>query len=233
MNQSFHLYQLQKVDNQLHALESRIAEIDSTIKNDQRIVQIKSIVKEWKTRIDRIRKELLSLESSGNAIRIDIETNEASLYSGTIRNPKELNDLQLKVNIDKKNLNKNEESQLELLMQIEEYENTLDNYQKKMIQVEGEVATSQALLLGEKSQLLKQIETLETEKNAKSSSIPEESLNIYKKLLKNKHGIAVTLVEDLSCSMCGAPLTPGEWQTARSSSSLSFCSTCGRIIYAG
>jgi uncharacterized protein len=233
MNQTFHLYQLQKVDRQLHALEKRIAEIDAVIKNDRRIVEVENIISQIKARIEKLKRELRSLEEVGKSIRLEIETNEASLYSGTIRNPKELNDLQQKINIDKKNLDKNDEAQLELLMSIEEYEAELDRYQKKMTAVESEVATSHSLLLGEKSQLQKQKETLETERSAKSSSLQESTLTIYAKLIREKHGVAVALVEDLSCTVCGAPMTPAEWQSARSSSSLSFCSSCGRILYAG
>jgi len=233
MNQTFHLYQLQKVDQQLHSLEKRIAEIDAVINDDQRIVEVEKIISQIKIRIEKLNRELRSLEEIGKSIRLEIETNESSLYSGTIRNPKELNDIQQKVNIDKKNMDRNEEAQLELLMSIEEYEAELERYRKKKTAVESEVATSHALLLGEKSQLLKQKETLETERSAKSSFVQEDVLKIYSRLMREKHRIAVSLVEDLSCTVCGAPLTPAERQSARSSSSLSFCSSCGRILYAG
>lgn len=232
MNQSFHLYQLQKVDQQLQKVEKRIEEIDAMIRRDQRILSAEKVVQQQQLELDRINKELRELEEIGKAIRLEVETNESALYAGKIQNPKELNDLQQKINFDKKNLDRNEEAQLDQLMKIEEQEELLGNYRKELVRVKGEVATSHSLLMGEKSQLLKQKETLETERSAKSTSIPEATLKIYTQLLQEKHGVAVALVEDLSCTMCGAPLTPGEWQNARSSSSLSFCSSCGRILYA-
>ncbi|RQV99413.1 hypothetical protein EH221_00225 [bacterium] len=232
MNRAFHLYQLQKVDNKLHSIQKRITEIDTIIENDRRLIEVENGISSIKSRIDKTNKELRELEEIGKEIQMEIEINETALYSGKIRNPKELNDLQQKINIDKKNLNKNENEQLEKLMTIEAYEDALGENQQLLVKVQSQVATSHAILYGEKSQLLKQKMTLETERSAKQASIPADNLETYNQLLQEKRGVAVALVEDLSCTMCGAPLTPAEWQSVRSSETILFCSTCGRILYA-
>ena len=232
MNPAFHLYQLQKIDTELMNLETRLVEIDKVISGDKRIAAIDRAQSQVNALLDKKQKKLKEFEAGAKSIHLEIETNESTLYSGTIKNPKELNDLQHKINADKRNLGKNEENQLEVLMSIEEIESKLDELAAKHVEVESLVATEHAQLMGERSQLLKQKERLETERNAKQSSIPEPILQVYTKLLDTKRGVAVSAVEDLSCTMCGAPLTQGEWQSARSAATLSFCSTCGRILYA-
>jgi predicted nucleic acid-binding Zn-ribbon protein len=232
MNQAFHLYQLQKVDLQIINIQNRIDQIEAIIAKEDRIEKAEGMLRIAIQKLDKTKKELRGLEEIGKSIRTDIETNEASMYSGKVRNPKELADIQQKVNFDKKNRDKNDDAQLDLIMEIENREPEIIELQKLLQQVQSEVATSHSLLLGEKSQLEKQKATLETERHAKSTSINEDSLSIYSRLLKQKHGTAVALVEERSCASCGEPLTPAEWQLARSSAAMSFCSSCGRILFA-
>ncbi len=232
MNKAFHLYQLQKVDSQLLSIEKRIAEIESIIAKDERILRVERAIQIANADLDKTRKKLHELEAQAKNIQIEIETNDSSLYSGKIHNPKELNDLQQKIASDRKRLERNEEEQLDVLAEIDEKDQVLKQRENQSIEIRSIVATAHSQLNGEKSQLIHQKETLQTEKEAKLTSVDEESLSTYKKLMMQKNGTAVALVEDRSCSLCGAPLTPGEWQAARSSSNLTFCSTCGRILYA-
>ena len=232
MNQAFHLYQLQKVDTQIGRIQARIDEIDAIITRDERIVSAENGIHKARLELEKLRKTLREYEETGRSIRLEIETNEASMYSGKIRNPKELSDLQSKVNSDKKKRDQNEDAQIEGMLKIETQEALINSLTDQLHLVQSEVATSQSLLLGEKSQLQKQKETLEVERSAKLTSIPKDQVETYLRLMKQKRGTAVAKVDDRTCEACGAPLTAGEWQTVRSSAGLSFCSTCGRILYA-
>jgi len=232
MNQVFHLYQLQKVDTQISQFKKRIAEIDETIQADTRLRNAEKIVNQAKLNLEKLNRELRSLEETGKEIRLEVEFNEGSLYSGKIRNPKELNDIQSKVTSDKKRFAQVEEQQLALMMKIEEKEEEFARLEKLLVDVKSRVATSHAQLLGEKSQLEKQTATLMIEKKAKRTPISDSANQLYSDLLAKKNGIAVALVEDRACTLCGAPLTPGDWQALRSTGKITFCSTCGRILYA-
>jgi predicted nucleic acid-binding Zn-ribbon protein len=232
MNQSFHLYQLQKVDTQLNRIQTRIDAIDGIIAKDTRIIAAEEKIRLARLDLDKTRKSLRELEEKGKTIRIEIEENETAMYSGKIRNPKELADLHAKVTADKKVLDKNDDAQIEMMMEIERREANVNQLLAALQQIQTEVATAHSQLLGEKSQLLAQKDTLTTEKSAKMASVDQESLEIYARLLKSKRGSAVAKVEERTCEACGAPLTPSEWQTVRTAAGLVFCATCGRILYA-
>ncbi|MEM5774262.1 MAG: hypothetical protein AAGU05_04610, partial [Anaerolineaceae bacterium] len=161
MNQAFHLYQLQKVDLQISQLQARMDEIDALIARDERIVRAENAIHQARLELEKARKTLREYEETGKTIRLEIETNEASMYSGKIRNPKELSDLQSKVNVDKKKRDQNDDAQIEAMMQIEVQEAGLAALTDQLHQVQSQVATSHSLLLGEKSQLQKQKETLD------------------------------------------------------------------------
>jgi len=233
MNQAFHLYQLQKVDQQITKIKVRLQEIDSKLSSDRRIVKAERQVKESKVKLDKVNKKLKNLEEQAHLIHVDVQTNEASLYSGKIRNPKELFDLQEKVASDKRHIQKMEDQQLEVLMAVEEAENELRQSQEVLQQTQAKVIQDQAALAGEKEKLLQQMETLEKERQAKLSLIDDESMQIYQRLFDQKRGVAVAAVEDRACTACGAVLTPAEWQLARSPHQLFFCPSCNRILYSG
>jgi len=54
----------------------------------------------------------------------------------------------------------------------------------------------------------------------------------YESLRQKKKGVAISKVEDQTCSICGATLTPAECQVAKSQNKNIQCPSCGRLLYA-
>jgi len=173
------------------------------------------------------------LEQTAAAKKIKIDQSEAALYNGKIINPKELKDLQAEINSLKRTVGTVEDEQLTLMSQLEEIHLTLLQDQKSYNSVLTESESDNQQLFGEKSELDKEKEKLITERQAASGQIQAEVMNIYEKLRMSKNHIAVSAIEDQSCATCGSEITASDIQKARSSTSLSFCPSCGRIIYAG
>ena len=87
--------------------------------------------------------------------------------------------------------------------------------------------------LTEESNLLKRdLEKFSSERLAVVQDLSAKFLNNYEQLRKQRRGIAVTTVSDSSCSACGTTLTASQQQSARSTSQLFYCPSCGRILYA-
>ena len=83
----------------------------------------------------------------------------------------------------------------------------------------------------EKEELKYQLDRLGTEYKALTQSLPSELLFIYENLRLSKQGLAVTTVRDNTCSSCGTSLTLALTQEARSSAEITYCPTCGRILF--
>ena len=56
-------------------------------------------------------------------------------------------------------------------------------------------------------------------------------ISLYENLRKQKRGVAVSLVNDNACEICGTTLTPAQAQATRLSLQIQYCPTCGRILY--
>lgn len=232
-NSSFHLYQLQKVDHRLDQINQRAEKISRLLSNNPELVEAGNQVNSALKMIHEKENELSVLEDASNKKKIKIEQSEAALYNGKISNPKELKDLQTEIASLKKAISSIEDDQLILMAQLEEYNQILQQNQKIH---ESLLISSQQdgqKLLNEIDELDKEKGKLIKERQAAAGQIQADSLNIYEKLRNSKNHIAVAAVDDQCCATCGAELTASDIQKARSSSTLFFCPSCGRIIYAG
>jgi predicted nucleic acid-binding Zn-ribbon protein len=233
MSQAFHLAQLQKIDTELDQIQSRITEIDQILSTNELLDKAVEADRLVKLQLKSAQKDIQHTEESIQKHRIKMETSEAALYGGKIRNPKELQDLQNEIRSLKKVISTLEDEQLNFMLISEEIEDQQNTAAKNLVQVEADSTQRVAGFMGEKNQLLRRKERLFTEKEAALPQIPPADLAVYDRLRKQKRGLAVSQVEDGGCKGCGSALRPAEIQLARSPSQLVLCSTCGRILYAG
>lgn len=233
MSLSFHLFQLQKLDTQVSSATSRIAEINRLLAQNEPLVQAQSHLDSAADRLKTARAKLREVEISVHNKRIKAEQSEAVLYGGTVKNPKELQDLQTEIAALKRAIGQLEDSQLELMVAVEEAEQNFRGDEAQLNHVKAEQAGQSASLLGETSTLQALLGRLEVERKALVSQINPALLDTYTQLRATKRGLAVVPVEDDCCTACGSTLTAAEIQAARSSTRLVYCPMCGRILYSG
>jgi uncharacterized protein len=233
MSQASQLHQLQMIDTEIDKMSLRINEIDSILANNTEVLAAEQKKLEMETHCQKILQDLRLIESEADAARIKLEVNNSALYGGKIQNPKELKDLQNEVAANKKRLTTLEDSQLTSMIAMEEAEKDLQVAQHVLDDVMGNKKELIIKLQEEKKHFSKEIENLVGHKSLFVNSILPVNLEIYAKLRSHKRGLAVANIEDDSCSACGSSLTPAERQLSRSPTQLVFCSSCGRILYAG
>jgi predicted nucleic acid-binding Zn-ribbon protein len=233
MSQISNLHRLQKNDTQIDQTNLRIRQISEIISSDQSVQIAGNTLDDANKNAEVARKKLKGLEDDLKSLQIKIEIDEASLYGGKIINPKELKSLQEEIISIKKRMGTLEDKILDVMEQTETIENSQKIAQDNLVRAQANFATRQAALLGEQSQLLKHLELMLSEQKAIYDSIPVENLAVYKQLRKLKRGIAVSSCEDGACNACGSSLRPEEIQTAHSPEQITYCSSCGRILYAG
>jgi predicted nucleic acid-binding Zn-ribbon protein len=160
-----------------------------------------------------------------------IENNQKTLYSGTVKNPKELEDLQNEAEALNRYLTVLEEKQLEEMISFEEAEAAHQEAEANLDKVKQQTADQNVILTNEQSELQKEAEKLEGQRQNEVSGIDAEDMANYTKLREIRGGLAVTTVENSICSACGATLTASQAQAARSPSKITTCDSCKRILY--
>jgi len=233
MNQSAYLHRLQRIDSQIDQTENRLAELERLLSDDERIRAARQACEDTKRALEKSRLALRSAEHNVQATRIKIDQSEASLYGGLIRNPKELQDLQREIESLKRHMAALEDLQLQAMLEQEDAEESERSAQAAFRQAEGEVSEQKSGLAGERDSLVKNKARLLAERSAALPAILAANLETYNRIRELKKGIAVSLVDDDTCTICGAEVRLSEGQAARMQSTLHYCTSCGRILFAG
>jgi len=232
MSASLGLFRLQQVDSQIDRARQQLDQIRRTLENDVELKKALAFVEASQADLHVARHDLKTAEAEAEAQKIKIEQTEASLYDGNVHNPKELQDLQREVASLKKHLATLEERELEAMVKAEKAEAVLGEARSGLESIQSRLSGEHKKLLDEQSKLFKDLERLSEEREASVNPVEGSYMAIYNDLRKQKRGVAVTEFEDNSCSSCGATLTSSLQQNAKSPRQLSYCPSCGRILYA-
>ena len=232
MSTALGLYRLQQVDSQIDQIDARLKVIQQTLENDVALRAASDYLALADGKQKEAERALKLSEAEVEKQRIKIQQTEASLYGGTVRNPKELQDLQKDIVSLKRHMETLEERELEAMLTAEETEKNLQAARTELEHVQAGLKDQNQDLSQESDKLHKDLERLNSERQAVISDIASRALSVYDQLRKQKRGIAITTIADNSCEACGTTLTASQQQTARSATQLFHCPTCGRILYA-
>lgn len=232
MSAALGLYRLQQVDSQMDQIRGRLKAIQETLQNDGELRAAMDAFSASENEFKAAECGFKSTEADVEKQRIKIEHAESSLYGGKVHNPKELQDLQLDVASLKKHMATLENLELDALGALENAEKAMQTRKAQLERVQADKSIQYNDLTKESETLQKEIERLDSERKAVMSGIPQPSVITYDSLRAQKRGVAITTVNESACAACGTTLTPSQQQSARSTSQLFACPTCGRILYA-
>jgi uncharacterized protein len=232
MSTSLGLFRLQQVDSQIDRARLQLDKIRKTLENDIELKKALALVETSQADLQSAKTNLKTAEAEAEAQKIKIEQTESSLYGGSVHNPKELQDLQRDVASLKKHFATLEERQLEAMLKAEKAEAVFSEARSGLESIQSRLSGEHKTLIDEQSKLLKDLEILSQEREASVSPVEGELINIYNDLRRQKRGVAVTEFAENSCSSCGATLTSSLQQNAKSPKQLTYCPSCGRILYA-
>ena len=233
MSRAFQLFRLQQIDTQFDLANNRLREIEAILNNDASLRKAQEVLAVATKQLDGAKKELRRAEENTKAQRLKINNTNEKLYGGKIRNPKELQDLQMESEALNRYLEVLEERQIEAMMAVDEFDAVYQSAEQQVQEARARQIESHAALNGEKSQLTNQVKQLYSARQMVAKPIVPDDLSHYENLRKRRVGIAVAKVTDKSCSACGTQLSTSLSQVALSSVDLIHCDNCGRILYAG
>ena len=232
MSAALGLYRLQQVDSQIDQIQARLKAIRETLENDLELRTATERFASAESAYKDAERALKLSEAEFEKQRIKIEQTEASLYGGLVHNPKELQDLQKDIASLKRHLETLEGRELEAMLAAESSEKDLQITKADLESTQTSLSDKNHDLSMESESLHKNLERLNTERSAVISNLAQQTMSVYDQLRQQRRGIAVTTITDASCAACGTTLTPSQQQSARSTSQLFNCPTCGRILYA-
>lgn len=230
MTRSGDLHELQILDTQLDQYKSRLKVIAKTLADDSELRKTESAFLKAEKNKMKAENELKMAEKRVKDQRLKIKSTNAKLYGGKITNPKELKDLQDESEALSRYLSILEDRQLEKMFELDDVSEKFRTAKQNLEFSKQSTRSLQKELTKERENIEQEVIKLEARRQSFITLIPVEDLVLYEKLRKQGHGLAVTKVQNRSCSACGATLSAALHQSARSPNQITLCSTCGRII---
>jgi predicted nucleic acid-binding Zn-ribbon protein len=231
MNRSHLLYRLQAIDLEMDNGKSHLEEVEAGLDESEELRQARHALQKAEDELSRWRTTLRDLELEAKSLTAKITSVEKRLYSGRVTNPKELANLQDEVSYLKRRRDELEDRQLEAMVEVEEHEVEVDGQKVSLTQIEAEWSQTQKRLTEERDELEERLAHLKKERIKLERTIGAEDLALYGELCSRKGGQAVALLKGEVCQACMVTLPTSRVQQVRSGDSLSFCSSCQRILY--
>jgi len=230
MNQAQALYQLQTVDLAIAEKQTRLDEIDRLLGDDsvlrtaaQAVEDAQAALKPWTARSSDLDLEIKSLNAKMKAV-------DERLYSGRVKNPKELQDMQDEVAALKRRRATLEDDLLEAMIEVENHQALCAEASTRLADLQAEQETEQGDLRHEQQTLTGALADLKQQRQAALKPISAASLQIYQELRPVKQGQVVAPMIDTMCKTCGSTQTLTIAKQVRVGKELVYCTGCGRIL---
>ena len=223
------LYQLQELDLEIESNERALSQVTSQIGGSQAVLRAQNQLQSEQQRLEELRHKQHSAEWEIDDLATKIAVAEETLFSGRIKNPKELTNLQHEVDALKAKRDQLEEKALEIIDQVEQAETSVAKISSELEKLKAEWQRQQQQLSDELEKLKVTLSDLRQKWQLLSAEIKPEIVKFYQELRKEK-GTAVARVEQGICRGCRISLPTTELQQARGGN-LVQCSSCGRILF--
>ena len=229
MNTAKQLYPLQELDLELESNEQALTQAASQLGESEAVVATRNKLALEHQQLQELNRQQRSLELEIDSLTSKLTTAEEELYSGKIRNPKELTNLQHEIDMLKAKRNQMEDKALEIMNQVELTSESIATTDSELKALETEWQSQQQQLSAKMEEFKTILSNLKHKRQLLTADIDPQLIEVYHEV-KKRRGTAVAKVEQGICRGCRISLPVSEVQRARSGD-LVRCSNCGRILF--
>jgi len=225
------LYLLQEMDIEIQAEQTALDDVEARLGESEELEETRREVEETRHRLRETQKKQREAEWKVEEIRAKIQPLEEKLYSGTVKNPKELVGFQQDVDSLKARQRELEDRDLEAMSAVDEVERALAEAERRLLDMETGWQAEQESLRQQRDVLRQEIQELEQSRSGQEATIDAEMIRQYESLRALHQGRAVAKVERGICQGCRITLPMHVLQRARRGNHLVHCTSCERILY--
>lgn len=226
------LVRLQETDLALDSRRATLADAESRIGETDELLALRDRVVTLRDALHAAEGTQKDVELEADALKAKIAPAEEKLYSGAIKNPKELTDLQADVDQLKRQLSAVEDRDLEALTALESAQTEFRTAEAELAALEQSWAAEQAELTATIARLGTEIGELEATRRERVEYIDSELLARYDHVRRAHQGRGVAKLDRNLCLGCRISLPVSMVNKARSGGAVVQCPNCERILYA-
>ena len=229
MSTSNLLYALQKIDTALFTFRKELNEIQQALKEPVPLITKRNEKVELTTSLSTLSTSVKDSELAIGTLQEKLNRSTERLYSGKVKNPKELGDLESEVN----SLNGRKDTmELELMELMEEQELTseiLNSTQDELGKMEEDWAQKSQNLRIQQGEVALKMKELLGKRKGQAEKIDQAVLTQYQKLLQSKGGVGIVKLNGNVCTGCKIGMDGGTVRQINSGKLIN-CPNCGRFL---
>jgi predicted nucleic acid-binding Zn-ribbon protein len=224
------LVRLQKLDDEIRALDSRLSAIPKEIEALQ-----KEIATERKN-LESAQKALADAQKAQRTHESELAAVEERVkkYKDQLMNVKtndEYRAMQHQIEVATKDVSAIEDKILDDFDTVKELEEKKQKRQAELDKGQKEISAMEKELEAERTRLESERASRMTSREEVLTRIPEDLLSEYDRIAKARGGVAMAEAIDERCQVCMVRLRPQAFQELRMGAKILHCESCRRILY--
>lgn len=229
MSQVLMLYRLQEIDTEYREKKLRLTEVLRAQKETEILLAARRRVETAVTQLKKWRVQHKDLSLELESLNTKAKRSEDRLYSGNVKNPKELSDLQNEIQALGRRRNVLEDEILEVMMKVEDAEAEQHVADDALAKIETQWQRAQTGLKQEQNELALRLHVLTGQRQQQVALISAENLTLYNNLSQKRGGVAVAKLQENMCLGCRLTVSANKVKAVNEGQLVS-CGGCGRIL---
>lgn len=230
MSQAEDLLNLQEIDTVLDRLKHRHSEIKAALHETDDLIAARAERQSAEQQVIQQRARRNDLELADASLETRIKQAEQRLYSGVVKNPKELLDLQNDIASLKRQKNTLDDQLFAAMVALEEGETRWQASIGALARIEAAWRASQGDLAAESDQVEQELAQRNVEQAEARAPLSAANLAQYDQLRRRKGGLAVVEAVNSLCDGCKVRVPAHVMQQLGQAAGLARCPNCERIL---
>lgn len=227
------LLALQKVDSRIDELTALVARLN----DDPELAALRADLASKTEQADtlerrerEITRQIRWNDGEVRGLKANVQTHERKLYGGTIGNPKELSQLQAKIEEIKQAIGKLEDQTLNLMVEAEELEPKLAEAKGAGAAAAEAVAMREAAAANDLATANAELAGLPAHRRQVVATVDPKLLPDYDYVRSRRAGAAVVVIDRGVCPACRMAVPPMLQSRIREGTTVVKCENCGRFL---
>ena len=223
------LYQLQQIDDRLREDTKRLEIVVREQKESQELIDARLRLSAAENGLAEFTSKQRGLNLELESLNDKIKRSNDRLYSGLVKNPKELEDLQNEIESLERRKAILEDQLLETMISVEDAEIESFDASNAYETVENEWSAQQASLEIEQETLVTTIKETSVQRERHLEMIAPEFMNAYENTIRRVGDTAVVALQNNRCRGCLVTVSANQVKAA-DEGQLITCDSCSRIF---
>ncbi len=225
------LIQVQELDTAIQDIQRRIEEFP------QRIQQLDALLSDKEKKLTTLQSMVEEQESTRRSKEREVESNNERMKKyqtqlTRVKTNKEYTALLSEIKGLKSKNSLIEDDILELMEGVERAKQSIVAARRELDEERTRIQQEKQRLQAEAAELQQELEQEQARRDQLADTVESSVLKEYTKLLKLRHGVAVTAVREGGiCTGCHVALTPQMFAEVKTGEYLHRCPTCVRFLY--